>query len=307
MDILHDILTTLDLKGALYFRTDFSPPWAVTVPDYNQAARFHLVAQGTCHVRLPDGAAADLGPGDLILIPGGRSHVLADAPGAEAPPLETVLQDAGYDGSGVLIAGGGRGGSTQMVCGHFSFRPGADHPILRALPDFVIVRAAQRLRYPILDDVLRLIARRIFAEGMGSTAAVTRLSEIVYIEILQSGVVTEGGLPRVLAALRDRQIGEAITLMHRRPGEAWTVSRLAAAVGMSRSRFADRFRELMDLGPMTYLADWRLQKALALLEDDRRTVQQVAAETGYLSAAAFTRAFAGRFGVPPTTFRRKAA
>ena len=218
-----------------------------------------------------------------------------------------MLQDAGYDGSGVLIAGGGRGGSTQMVCGHFSFRPGADHPILRALPDFVIVRAAQRLRYPILDDVLRLIARRIFAEGMGSTAAVTRLSEIVYIEILQSGVVTEGGLPRVLAALRDRQIGEAITLMHRRPGEAWTVSRLAAAVGMSRSRFADRFRELMDLGPMTYLADWRLQKALALLEDDRRTVQQVAAETGYLSAAAFTRAFAGRFGVPPTTFRRKAA
>ena len=40
MDILDDILDTLNLKGVLYFRTDFSDRWAVTVPDLEQAARF---------------------------------------------------------------------------------------------------------------------------------------------------------------------------------------------------------------------------------------------------------------------------
>ncbi|MGD9801534.1 MAG: cupin domain-containing protein, partial [Parvularculaceae bacterium] len=48
MDVLNDIVDTLELKGALYFRTDFSPPWAIGVPRYQRAARFHLVVQGRC-------------------------------------------------------------------------------------------------------------------------------------------------------------------------------------------------------------------------------------------------------------------
>jgi hypothetical protein len=126
MDVLNDILDTLDLRGVLYFRTDFSPPWAVTVPDFEQAARFHLVVQGQCHVGFASGDSVELTAGDLILIPRGRSHVLADKPRRSAPPLEHVLQDAGYDGQGVLAVGKGvSDASTQMICGHFSFRKGA--------------------------------------------------------------------------------------------------------------------------------------------------------------------------------------
>ena len=73
---------------------------------------------------------------------------------------------------------------------------------------------------------------------------------------------------------------------------------------MSRSRFADRFSALMTFGPMAYLSDWRLQKALSLLDATRISVQQVALQTGYRSPAAFTRAFAGKFGMPPTEYRR---
>lgn len=305
MDILDDILRTLGLRGALYFRTDFSPPWAVSVPDLAQAARFHLVVQGVCHVALPSGDSVRLGPGDLVLIPRGRSHVLAGDPTDQAPPLETVLRDAGYDGEGVLVVGAGDiQATTQMVCGHFTFREGADHPILRAMPDHLVTTAADRAREPWLDEILRLVARRMYAEGLGSAAAVTRLSEIVYIELLRTGISRSAELTSVLQAFRDRQVGQALELMHARPSEAWTVERLAAAVGMSRSRFADRFRGLMGTGPMAYLSDWRLQKALSLLDDTRCSVQQVAVQTGYRSPAAFTRAFAGKFGVPPTRYRR---
>jgi len=305
MDVLDDILNTLDLRGALYFRTDFTPPWAVTVPDLGAAARFHLVVKGACHVGFDAGATAELEAGDLVLIPRGRPHVLADRPGREAPPLERVLETAGYDGSGVLVMGGGDAAArTRMVCGHFSFRPGADHPLLRALPDHLVIKAAMRAEEPWLDEALRLVVDKVFAVELGSLAAATRLSEIVFIELLRVGIRQSPSLAAILEGLNDRQIGRALELIHLRPDEPWTVERLASAVGMSRSRFAERFQTLMGTGPMAYLGEWRLQKALALLADPRGTVQEVATRCGYQSPAAFTRAFAGKFGLPPSVYRR---
>ena len=308
MDVLDDILDTLDLKGIVYFRTDFSPPWAVTVPDLGQAARFHLVVQGGCHVDFASGDSVDLGPGDIVLIPRGRSHVLADRPGRDAPPLETVLESAGFDGHGVFVVGDSDPrASTQMICGHFGFRGGADHPLLRALPEYIVTTNAARARQPWLDEVLRMVAQRVFSDDVGSTTAVTRLSEIVFIELLRLGISQSDELKSLLEAFSDPQIGRALELIHRKPAHPWTVESLASEVAMSRSRFAERFKDLVGYGPMTYLSDWRLQKALALLDASRSSVKQVATQTGYQSPAAFSRAFSGRFGLTPSDYRRNPA
>lgn len=305
MDILNDILHTLDLKGALYFRTDFSGQWAVTVPTLGQAARFHLVVQGRCHVDVTNGAASDLETGDLILIPRGQSHVLADRAGRDAPDLEDVLKAAGYSGDGVLVAGeGDDSASTQLICGHFTFRHGADHPLLRALPDSLVTSATVRAEEPWLDDMLRFITRKMFSGQVGSHASVIRLSEIVFIELLRVGLDNAPGLKGLADAFQDPQVGKALTRIHADPSHAWTVDSLASDVGMSRSRFAERFRDLVGHGPMSYLADWRLQKALALLDQSRGSVQEIAGQIGYQSPAAFTRAFTAKFGSSPSDYRR---
>jgi len=308
MDILNDILDTLKLKGVLYFRTDFSGEWGTTVPQFEQAARFHYVVQGHCHVAFPTGEAVTLGAGDLILIPRGRSHTLSDAPERNAPPLEVVLDAVGYDGEGVLAVGDGdNAASTQMVCGHFNFRNGADHAVLRALPDYLVTSSSTRAKEPWLDEMLRLISRRIFSHALGSAAAVTRLSEIIFIELLRIGIKDSDRLRSVLEGFSDPHIGRALQLIHTQPSSPWTVETLASEIGMSRSRFAERFRVLMRTGPMAYLSEWRLQKALALLDDSRESIQQVATHTGYQSPAAFTRAFTGKFGVSPRDYRRISA
>ena len=308
MDVLDDILDTLSLQGALYFQADFAAPWGVTVPDLQQAARFHLVISGTCEVGFASGLSLSLGPGDLVLIPRGRSHVLADAPRRRAPPLETLLQETGYDGKGTLIAGSrDRFATTRMLCGHFTFRKGADHPLLRALPEHLTTRASERDPDSWLSELLRLTTSRVFQQDLRSAATITRLSEIVFMELLRDGIQRGPELETVLEAFRDRHIGHSLQLMHRRPEEPWTVDTLARQVGMSRSRFAERFRELMGMGPMAYLSDWRLQKALTLLHDPRASVQQVATQIGYDSPAAFTRAFSNKFGIAPTEYRRELA
>jgi len=308
MDVLDDILTTLNLKGALYFRTDFSPPWAVTVPDLVGAARFHLVVQGHCHLKVSTGAYVKLGPGDLAMVPAGAGHTLSHKQVHEAPPLESVLEDANYDGSGVLAIGQGDArASTQMICGHYTFREGADHPLLRALPELLLTSTSDRAREPLLDETLRLLTRRIFSPAPGSTAAVTRLSESVFIELIRMGVQQSAEMRSVVSALQDKQIGRTLALIHAQPESPWTVGGLAQEAGMSRSRFAEKFRDLVGMGPMAYLSDWRLQKALSLLDDSRCSVQQVASQTGYQSPAAFTRAFSSKFGTPPTEYRRQLA
>ena len=92
--------------------------------------------------------------------------------------------------------------------------------------------------------------------------------------------------------------------MHARPAHAWTIEELAHDVGASRSVLAERFAELVGLPPMHYLANWRMQIASGLLSNGVN-IATVAAETGYGSEAAFSRAFKKLVGVPPSAWRRR--
>lgn len=308
MDVLSDVMDTVALRGTLYFRAALSPPFAVQVPHLANAARFHLVVQGRCHVTLPDKSGIMLEAGDLILVPHGSAHLLAHAPGQDGAALEQVLARAGYDGKGILVVGeGDPTASTQLVCGHFTFADGADHPLFRSLPAALHVTAADRGRRPMLDDVLRIIVGRIFEDAPRTFESVARLSEVVYIEVLRAGIDRAPELKRLMSAVYDPQIGRALSLIHHRLEYGWTVDSLASEVGMSRSRFADRFRDLVGDSPMSYLTDWRMQRALALLREPHASVQQVANQTGYQSPAAFSRAFLSKFGRSPMADRRKPA
>ena len=145
----------------------------------------------------------------------------------------------------------------------------------------------------------------MFSERSGLDASIRRLSEVMFIELMRLGIESEeqGQMQPALKAFRDPQIGHALAIIHKDLQNPWTVGSLAREVGMSRSSFADRFVGLMGQGPMSYLTDWRLQRALALLQSNRINVQQVASQTGYQSPAAFTRAFAAKFGETPTQYR----
>ena len=304
MDVLSDIFETIQLRGTFYFRTDFSGSWGTTVPDHGNATRFHFVVEGRCHVTLPSGTAVTLNPGDLILISGGARHVLRHAPEGDAPPLETVLRQAGYNGEGFLAIGtGDPAAATRMICGHLSFATGADHPLLRALPDHVVIPPAMRARLPWLDETLRLLVRHVFSSHTGAVAAVTRLSEVVFIEAVRSAIEQSQALSRILHAFAEPRIGRTLQLMHARPAEPWTVESLATTVGMSRSRFASQFEELVGCGPIHYLSEWRLQRALALLPRSSASVGAIARELGYSSTAVLTRSFTQKFGRPPTAMR----
>jgi len=108
----------------------------------------------------------------------------------------------------------------------------------------------------------------------------------------------EGGFLRVSSD------GKALTLIHQKPGDGWTVDALANEVGLSRSALAQRFTELIGQPPMQYLTRWRLTVAAQRLRSEGASLAAIAAQIGYDSEAAFNRAFKREFGMPPATWRR---
>jgi AraC-like DNA-binding protein len=162
------------------------------------------------------------------------------------------------------------------------------------------------------DGWLSLFARQVMLEAeskrSGGDSVIARLSELMFIEVIRQYLE---GLPKEeigwLAGVRDPFVGRALSLLHASPAFSWTVEELARQTGLSRSVLAERFTNLIGCPPMQYLAKWRMQIAWRLLQSGAANIATVAAQTGYGSEAAFSRAFKKLVGTSPSIWRKRQA
>jgi AraC-like DNA-binding protein len=95
--------------------------------------------------------------------------------------------------------------------------------------------------------------------------------------------------------------------MHERPGHAWSAESLASAVGLSRTRFYERFTTVRGEPPVRYLARFRVTAAADLMLTGGLSTPELAQSVGYASEDAFARAFKRWVGQTPAEFRRARA
>jgi AraC-like DNA-binding protein len=137
----------------------------------------------------------------------------------------------------------------------------------------------------------------------GSDVARTSLATLVLVQALRA-FIERGDVPDGwLNALSDNKIGAALSLMHGSPQQRWTVESLAANVGMSRTAFASRFRQLVGSAPLEYLHQWRMTIAMSALKQSDEPLLLIAGKIGYLSDTAFSIAFKRTTGVSPGRYR----
>ena len=306
MDLLSDILNVMQLTGTLYFRTSFTSPWGVEVPPFEKVARFHYVHRGRCFARVEGHSEAIcLERGDLVIIAHGARHTLSDPEKVEAKTVDQVVEDSGFSGRGALVFGGADGGhETQLICGHFAFDKVASHVLLDALPPHVHIKDYGKISPDWLDDTLKIIGAEVGGERLGSDLIVLKLTEIIFTQAIRCYLSGEGKNRRGLAGFADTRIRQALEAMHRNPAKRWSVQSLATVAGLSRTKFAYRFNELIGNTPLNYLTAWRMQLARHLLTDPSIPIIEVAERSGYQSEASFGRVFKRHFGVPPAGFRR---
>ena len=183
----------------------------------------------------------------------------------------------------------------DLACATIDLGGEAGSPLGDGLQTLVVLPLAS---HPALAPVCDLLVAEAFAEGDGRQAALDRLFDYLLILIVRhvvtSGLV-DGG---VLAGLADPRLARSLTALHEEPGKAWSLEDLADVAGMSRSRFAERFRAVVGRTPIDYLTLWRMTVARRRLAKGK-PVKAVAAEVGYDSAAAFSRVFSRIVGHSP--------
>ena len=305
-DSLSAMLEAVRIRGSVYFWASFGPPWGVAVPQFERVVRYHIVLRGHCWVRIdPGGEPIRLDTGDLIAIPHGLPHALSDKPGTPCKTLDRLLQQTHFSGEGAFMLGEQDSGlQTHLVCGHFAHDADEEHPLFRALPTAIVVRGVTTGEARWLDDLLRYISREVTANGPGASAIVTRLSEILFVQTLRSHVAAHPDDAIGWAGFVDPHLGPALARIHESPGASWSLAALAKAAGLSRTRFALRFRSLMGITPFDYVARWRMTCAKTELRRLSRSIADTARALGYRSEAAFNRAFTKRYGIGPGAFRR---
>jgi AraC-like DNA-binding protein len=303
-DPLGEALHFLRMNGAFYCRSELTAPWGLTLPPMPGYLWFHVVTSG--RVWLETGGDGDtwIQVGDLVLVPHGEGHVLRSEPGAPAPgilDLERELVSERYE----ILRYGEGGAPTGLICGAVRFDHPAARNLIDVLPATLLIAASSTPRLEWIQSALRLMAAEAGELRPGGEAVITRLGDILVIQAIRAWMETDPAAQTGwLGALRDPQIGRAISLIHRDPARDWTVASLADELAMSRSAFAARFTELVGEPVMRYVARWRMHVAVGVLKEGGATVGELADRLGYRSEAAFSRAFKRVIGAPPGAVRR---
>lgn len=267
-------------------------------------AEFHVIVRGNCWLRLPGRSdPIPLQGGDLVAFPHGDAHSLVDAPEGVALPAEQIVQGQNLDHYGPVTYGGG-GLPASILCGYFRFDRDSPHPLVAALPSLIHIRGTDGHDFAWLQTALNFMIHETRVARPGAEAVVDRLAEVLFIQMVRAYIEQSKAPAGMLAAIADKQIGEALQLMHQAPQRAWTLASLAQRVGISRSAFAARFNQLVGQPPMHYLTFWRMQKARELLTETRLSTAAIAERVGYRSEAAFGKAFKKVVGTGPGAYRR---
>jgi AraC-like DNA-binding protein/mannose-6-phosphate isomerase-like protein (cupin superfamily) len=304
VDPLGEALHFLRMTGVLYCRAEFTAPWAIALPAFDDCVMFHVVTSGRCLLEVEGCEDHVLQSGQFALVPHGTGHRLTSEHGVTPARLFDLPREQVSTRYEILRHGGG-GAPTTIIGGAVRF----DHPAARRLvtflPNVITVDAWNSPELESIQSTLRLMAVEAQDMRPGGEAVVTRLADILLIQAIRSWMAKDPAAQSGwLGALQDKQIGRALALVHRNPSHPWTVASLANEVAMSRSAFAARFTSLVGEPAMHYVARWRMNVALTWLKDDDVPLADVAGRLGYESEAAFRRTFKRVIGFSPGAVRR---
>jgi len=300
-DVLADVLGVSLLRSAMYKRIEARAPWGMRTA-FRERAIFYLIARGAALLEVDGERPLSLSAGEVAFIPHGSEHTLRDSASTKPEPV----CDGKRCPDGTTRRLGGTGASTTIITGFFELS-GREPALLERMPRVVMLSPIDPTSGPWVAATVQLLLAESAAPGPASAIVLQRLADVLFVQALRSLSRHVECNQSGLAALADPPIHRALALMHAKVEESWTVAKLAARVGLSRSGFAARFTELVGEPPLQYLARWRIARAAELLRDGEEGIAAIAARVGYESVPSFSKAFKRWQGVSPGTFRRPRA
>ena len=298
MDPLSDVLSLLKPRSYISAGLDAGGEWALSfaAPD---GIKFNAVIRGACWVSVEGHPEPQrLEEGDCFLLTRGRPFVLATDQSLEPTDSGPIYATAT---KGIAVCNGG--GDFFLVGGRFAFSGDHAEALFGTLPPIVHVREASN-QASVLRWSLDQLATELRDRQPGGFLVAEHLAHIMLVQILRLHLTAQDGVGWFFA-LFDRQMGAVMSAMHSDPAHRWTVEELARLAGMSRSSFAQRFRQVVGAPPMEYLTRWRMLVAGDRLRNSSENISSIAMSLGYESESAFSTAFKRTMLCSPRQYQRQ--
>ena len=296
-DVLGDVLETLRFRGSIFFRSELAAPWGMSLEE-ETFPRFHIAMSGDCFVGASDDNGVRVRQCEVVMLPGGNSHWIADKRGRKLVPSERAGKACELGNP--LFQHGEI--TNRLICGLVRFEQASSHPILDSLPDILHFQGLTP-KAPIWQTVTMIDAEMQRTKGQGNSI-IDRLTEVLFIQLLNHHINESKETVGFLAALGDRRIHRALTLIHAQPELDWSLSSLGERVGMSRATLVRHFQDAVGVAPMKYIMNWRILKAYSLIKYTSTPMEQIADSVGFASARTLGRAFQRHYDCTPSELRR---
>lgn len=260
--------------------------------------RLHLVLEGEMTVSCDGHPPERLGPGDAVLLIYGDTHRLAahtDTKGREIclPPLV----------GGQLERIDAAGAPRRAALLSFQIELSYVAPAAAAIRAGPAIRTLHRTPAEGQLQALRLDPGQIeeACSGPGARAFCLALANMLIVHGVRAMYRAQWNDGRMeVRSPVTRRVAAAVQAIEAHPERPWTVASLAHSVGVSRSSFAAAFRDALGVAPLAYVRHIRLERARRMLEGGGLSVTEVARRSGYPLPSSFARAFAQRYGRPPS-------
>lgn len=301
-DVLSHVFDPLRLNGVFVSQWEVSSPWAIQGAQ-ESCALLHYMERGNASISIDGEDPIMLHEGDLAVFPSGKGHVIGDSPHSTPLRLESLLPERNAEKfSPVRIGGGGKSG--RMLCAGLRFEADSAYPLYRLLPPVLVIRAEQIKSEPLLAHALNGLTSEIGVYNEGRHVVLLRGLELVYVLGMRLALRDSDSLGRFSVALRNPGIGNALLALHENFEHPWTLESLAKHAGMSRSAFAQCFKQLVGETPARYLMRRRLNEGRRLLSTTTLSIDSIAERIGYESAVGLHLAFSNYYGITPGAFRK---
>jgi AraC-like DNA-binding protein len=268
----------------------------VDVPPVS-STQLHFLREGELWLEIDGGPRQVFRAGSVCFLPTRTAYRVGAGVGGHVIELAHALRHVGPAYARRLGDGEPRG---VIICIECDLGPRAVDPFDGTLPSFTLAPPLSAITVSLLE----MLDRTLAGKKSGSDLVVTRIAEAIFLSALKTRLEspTQGGTGWV-AGFADPQLGRALGTMMRAPEQLHSVETLARDAHMSRSSFATHFTQVAGLSPMAWLTRWRVHVgARAMLAG--ATVERAAAETGFASSSAFSRAFRKELGAPPARWVR---
>ena len=304
MDALSVLLQNVHLFETKYYRLNGAGNWSYSVTR-KDTILFYLVMSGGFCIDVGDGLR-EARAGDMIMIPNAHKHVsyALNHNGEAAESLDDLLISSK---DRTLEIDGDGDPNSSLILIECKYDKEMIHPLLSVLPPILPeINEAADGRFEVIDVEIKLLTLEAERERMGKTAVINHWASIMMIECLRVYIES---LPEAtenwLKAMKDPFLTKALAAMHEAPSQSWTIHKLAEVAGMSRSSFAQRFKDTVGMPPLTYLIDYRLRLAARYLRLQQNSIGRISQMVGYASDSTFSQAFKRVYGVSPKVYRQQ--